>query len=80
MSVLREAVLAALRSRDVALAGRVCTFVEEALAQPRAESELANAVAISFVAREEFLASATGQEVWERLGPLVKRMLEGPAR
>ena len=79
MSVLGQTVRAALGRGDAASAERVCAFVEKALAQPRAESELANAVCVSFVEREEFLASATGQEVWNRLGPLVKRTLDEQA-
>ena len=60
MSALAGAAREALASETPAAANDVFDFVAEALANPRASSEIENAVAISFIEARELRSSEAG--------------------
>jgi hypothetical protein len=51
MALLAELVRRSLDSGDMELANRVCVFLDRTLDEPRVSPEIANAIAISFLAR-----------------------------
>lgn len=75
MGTLSRAVRSALSSGDTDLPLRVCTFLDKALAQPRAIPEIENAVAILFVEAYEFRATAVGHTVLSRMPERVRQIL-----
>jgi len=75
MATLAKAVLSWVSSGQTALALDVCAFVDEALGQPRAISEIENAVAISFVQLGDLRAAAGGGAVLRQLPIRVRRVL-----
>ena len=63
MGTLAGAVRVALARGETKHPLEICAFLDEALKNPRAISEIENAVAISFVEAKEFRLSKAGQEV-----------------
>lgn len=76
MATLGAAVLAWVGSGQSASALRVCAFLDEVLGNPRAVSEIENAVAISFVRLSDLRATAAGNAVLRQLPIRVLRVLE----
>ena len=72
---LAGAVRDVLMSGDTELPLAICAFLGEALENPRAISEIENAVAISFVEAKEFRASAAGINVLTQMPKVVRGVL-----
>ncbi len=53
MAALAEYMRSAIRGGDIETAGRVLSFLEKSLRLERAISEIANAIALSFVKQQE---------------------------
>jgi hypothetical protein len=79
MELLGGAVSEAIAREDEQAALAICAFVANALQQPRASSELANAVAISFVRLEDLMRRAAGRAVLRRCPDPVRQILEEEA-
>jgi hypothetical protein len=75
MGTLAGAVRKALERNGTQHPLEICAFLDEVLRNPRAISEIENAVAISFVEAKEFRASAAGQEVLSRMPVTVRDVL-----
>jgi hypothetical protein len=54
------------------LAPRIFAFLDQALAQPRAITEIANAIAISFVTLDELQKTDAGRRALEMMPPKLK--------
>jgi len=76
MAVLARTVYDALHRQDTATATEVFGFLEDALKQPRAISEIPNAVAISFVELSELLRTDQGQGVWDQMPKNLKAAIQ----
>ena len=66
-----------IERENLVLAPRIFAFLEQALAQPRAVSEIANAVAISFVERDELQGTEAGRRALELMSPRLKECMKG---
>lgn len=75
MSTLADAVRKALSTGDIKLPLEICRFLDDTLSQSRAIQEIANAVAISFVAAQEFKETVTGRVVLEQMPTRVQQVL-----
>lgn len=75
MATLARIARQALTAGDRETIRRVSAFVEEALLHPRAVSEIENAVAISFLTRDDFIGSPDGQAVFEQLPDRIRMIL-----
>ena len=75
MGTLAGAVRVALERGETHLPLEICAFLDEVLRNPRAISEIENAVAISFVEAQEFRASTAGNEVLTRMPEAVRSVL-----
>jgi hypothetical protein len=75
MGTLAAALRDALSNGDKELALAICDFLQEALDNPHAISEIENAIAISFVEAYEFRASAVGREVLAEMSNGVRGVL-----
>jgi hypothetical protein len=61
-----------IERNNLQLASRIFVFLEKALAHPRAISEIANAIAISFVELEELQRTDAGRRALEMMPPRLK--------
>ena len=77
MGTLAGAVRGALERGETQLPLDVCAFLDGVLKNPRAISEIKNAVAISFVEAKEFRTSKAGLEVLDRMPVMVRDVLLG---
>ena len=75
MGTLASAVRSAIESGDQQFPVRVCAFLADAVEQPRANPEIENAVAISFVEAYELRESKIGQRVLAWMPERVRRIL-----
>ena len=76
MAALARAVYDALHRNDKGTAIQVFSFLEQALRQPRAISEIANAVATSFVELSELQRTDTGRSAWDRMPERLKAAMQ----
>jgi len=76
MAMLARAVYEALRLNKPEIARDVFGFVEQALSQPRAISEIANAVALSFVELSELLRTDQGRRAWDQMPERLKAVIQ----
>jgi predicted nucleic acid-binding Zn ribbon protein len=75
MSALAGLVRLALGRGESAFPLEVCAFLAESLAHPRAVSEIANAVYLSFLSAEELQASEAGRAAWQQMPQRVRQAL-----
>jgi hypothetical protein len=75
VGTLAGAVRSALANGDTELPLAICTFLQEALDNPHAISEIENAVAISFVEAYEFRSSVLGRKVLAEMPSGVRSVL-----
>jgi len=75
MGTLAGAIRDSLRNGDAEFPLTICAFLAEVLENPRAVSEIENAVAISFVEAREFRASAVGTDVLAQMPKVVRSVL-----
>ncbi len=66
-----------IERENLVLAPRIFAFLEQALAQPRAVSEIANAIVISFVERDELRRTDAGRRALELMSPRLKECMKG---
>ena len=75
MGTLAGAVRRSVESGDIGLSLRICEFLGAVLANPKAISEIENAVAISFVEAHELRATDVGRMLLERMPDRVRSVL-----
>jgi len=75
MGTLAGAIRDSLANEDAEFPLAICAFLAEVLENPRAISEIENAVAISFVEAREFRASPAGIEVLAQMPKVVRGVL-----
>jgi hypothetical protein len=75
MGTLAGAIRDSLAKGDAEFPLAICAFLAEVLENPRAISEIENAVAISFVEAKEFRASSTGIDVLAQMPKVVRGVL-----
>lgn len=75
MGTLKRAVRSAVSAGDIELALQICAFLNEALSQPRAISEIEVAVAISFVEAYELREGQVGKAVLKRMPKRVRQII-----
>ena len=76
IAVLARAVYEALHRNDTGIAIQVFSFLEQALIRPRAISEIANAVAISFVELCELRRTENGRISWDQMPERLKMTIQ----
>jgi hypothetical protein len=75
MGTLAAAVRESLRLDDIAFPLRVCAFLDGVLLNPKAISEIENAVAISCLEAHELRATGSGRLLLDRMPVSVRRLL-----
>jgi hypothetical protein len=75
MGTLAGAVRQALALGETDLPIRICRFLGDMLGNPRAVSEIENAVAISFLEAREFRDTVAGRAVWNQMPKAVQELL-----
>ncbi len=76
ISLLENFITKALAEGDIDTACAVCEFVGMALIRPAADTEIENAVAVSFLDLETLNSSAGGRLLLERLPKNLRQVLE----
>ncbi len=79
VAVLGRATAEAVREGQLATVLEVCAFLEEALSNPRADSEIENAIRLSFPCLEEIAINSTGREAADKMPVRLKRVVLGEA-
>jgi hypothetical protein len=75
MGILAQAVRRALESGDAQFPLHVCSFLDGILSQPKLISEIANAVAISFVDPQELRETSAGRFTLEGMPDRIRDIL-----
>lgn len=75
VEVLREELLRNIASGDLSAAMTVTNFLGDVLDPAKPAPELANALQISFVTREELESSVAGRQLLERMPARLRRLL-----
>jgi hypothetical protein len=75
MGILSHVVQEEITENNLELTPRIFAFLEEALAHPRAISEIANAIAISFVELDVMQKTDAGRRAIETMPPNLKSVL-----
>jgi hypothetical protein len=75
MGTLAGAIRDSLMNGDTEFPLAICAFLDEVLQNPRAISEIENAVAISFVEASEFRTSVAGIDVLSQMPKSVRGVL-----
>jgi hypothetical protein len=79
VAVLGNAVPREARRNSVRLTPKIFAFLEQALLQPRASPEIANAIQLSFVEIAELQETDAGREVLQMMPPILKSILASRA-
>src|SRR5687768_6890555 len=79
VSVLGRVVQEEIARNAPRLTPTILGFLEQALCHPRAISEIANSIQISFVDVDDMRATETGREILRMMPPTVRSVLTGGA-
>ena len=71
--VLGRATLQAVREEKMAAILEIWSFLEQVLSKPRADSEIENAVCISFVNQGELVINSTGRQAADKMPVRLRR-------
>jgi hypothetical protein len=73
MQVLATAAMQGVRESNLATVLAIWSFLEEVLSNPRAHSEIENAVRISFMNQGELLINSTGRKALDQMPARLRR-------